>query len=140
MGYYSAVGISIKEKDYQKLQDNLKKGVDYDGEPVEQETIKFVQNILKSCDTNYKFIPDDDTEEIYHYFGWDFIKWYENVFPEVDYIMDFIRSLDSGYNFIRIGEEVDDIQEEMNCDMYTICVTRDIDICGKRIKEDDDND
>ena len=54
--------------------------------------------------------------------------------------MDFIRSLDSGYNFIRIGEEVDDIQEEMNNDMYTICVTRDIDICGKRIKEDDNND
>ena len=140
MGYYSAVGISIKEKDYQKLQDHLKKSVDYDGEPVKQETIRCVKNILKFCDTNYKFIPDDDTEEVYHYLGWDFIKWYENIFPEVDYIMDFIRSLDSGYNFIRIGEEVDDIQEEMNNDMYTICVTRDIDICGKRIKEDDNND
>ena len=52
MGYYSAVGISIKEKDYQKLQDNLKKSIDYDGEPVKQETIKFVQNILKTCYTN----------------------------------------------------------------------------------------
>lgn len=135
MGYYSTVGISIREKDYQKFQDNLEKGIDYNGEPVEQETIKLVQNILKTCNTNCKFIPDDDIEEVYRYFGWNCIKWYENYFPEVDYIMNFIRSLDFGYNFIRLGEEVDDIQEEMNYDICTISVLRDIDICGKKINK-----
>lgn len=70
---------------------------------------------------------------------WDYIKWYENTFLEVDYIMDFIRSLDSGYNFIRLGEEVNDTQEENNGDVYTLCVTRNIDIWGKKIKEDDEN-
>lgn len=139
MGYYSAVGISIREKDYQKLQDNLRKGVDHNDKPVKQETIKLVQNVLKACDDNYKFVPDDNTKEVYRYLGWDYIKWYENTFLEVDYIMDFIRSLDSGYNFIRLGEEVNDTQEENNGDVYTLCVTRNIDIWGKKIKEDDEN-
>lgn len=138
MGYYSAVGISIKEKDYQKLQNNIKKGLDFEDDTAKQGTIKDVKRLMACCDTSYKFIPDGE-KEVYHYFGWDYIKWYENHFAEVDYIMDFIRSFDDGYNFIRLGEDVDDTQEEINSDLYTICVERSIEVCGKKIEEDENN-
>ena len=138
MGYYSAVGISIKEKDYQKLTKNIEKCLDFEGDTTNQETIKDVKRLMACCDANYKFIPDDDTKEVYHYFGWDYIKWYENHFAEVDYIMDFIHSLED-YNFIRLGEDTDDIHEEINSDLYTICVERSIEVCGKEIKEEDEN-
>lgn len=135
MGYYSTVGISIKEKDYQKMRKNIQKGLNFKDDIVKQDIIDNVKELMMYCDTNYKFIPDGE-KEVYRYLEWDCVKWYENTFAEIDYIMDFIRSFNDGYNFIRLGEEVDDTQEEINSDLCTIFAERSIGVYGKEIKED----
>lgn len=54
-----------------------------------------------------------DSEEVDTvYFGWNGLKWYPN-YKDVNFIMDFIESLDC-YAYARIGEEMGDTEQEEN--------------------------
>lgn len=127
MGYYSEVGIIIKEKDYQKLTKRIEK--------VKTEDEKLYENLLwttiKGVDDSYvvetSFGYDPVLAEEYRILHWDNIKWYENNFPEVDYIMNFVRDLDC-YQYIRLGEDVDDTEFESHGDIDMMYINRNIEL------------
>lgn len=101
MGYRSQVRIITTKKGFDELK-------------------KFSDNYLKT-DNEYKeynlmdaFDVDKSTKDI-HYFGWDWVKWYEGSYKAVDAIMDGLNHLEDNnisYKYARIGEEYDDFEEQ----------------------------
>ena len=95
MGYYSAIALAIHKGDEHQLAKRigcLNNGV-----------FNQVCKLFESADKSYSRSNED-----YVVYYWNSVKWYENIFIEVDFIMDFIKRLKYPYDFIRIGEDFDD--------------------------------
>ena len=102
MGYYSDVAIAIRKRDAKRLFDEVAKRPD-------EDIVKwFVSNRMEEFNIN-DADPNPDGVQVLRWYG---VKWYDE-FEEVQYIMNFIRSLGYGnYEFMRIGEDVDDVERE----------------------------
>ena len=49
------------------------------------------------------------------YFGWNWVKWYENSYPAVDAVMsglEHLREKDLSFRYSRIGENYDDYETD----------------------------
>lgn len=97
MGYYSKVAVALRKADFADLQKS------YDvfcranaGNP------EVTSDLFTDC---IKRTASDGRVVLY----WSGIKWYDD-YPEVKFFMDFIRDLDH-MDFLRCGEEPDDIEE-----------------------------
>lgn len=96
MGYRSEVGLALLEEDYNKLLELAKPLIERFGE----------NTILSDKPTRI-----EKYGEFYIYLHWDYLKWYQS-FDEVDLIENFIK--DHPHSFLRIGEDYDDIQYDVN--------------------------
>lgn len=102
MGYCSEVAITLYEQDFETLVRRA----------AEESTgalgsIKYAS--LYKNDTNGTITMN-----------WSSVKWYEG-HGDVNFIMSFIRSGDTQYHFIRIGEEAGDVEEENNDEDWILC-------------------
>ena len=61
-----------------------------------------LKNALKDCYQVYE-------NERGYYFSWDNVKWYED-YPDVKVIEEFMEEHNSSIGFVRIGEDMDDIE------------------------------
>lgn len=125
MGYRNDVAFQIKEEDYNKLLLYLEKLPQEDSAVSSADAehyIAFVKNAFKGSFT------DNETKWIVLY--WDWVKFDEYyVDNEFYYIYGFITNNVTNYQFIRIGEDYDDIQEEYELGPYDescISVSREI--------------
>ncbi len=102
MGYRSEVRIITTNKGY----DELKK---YTEKYLKNKKFKY-DNLLDNCD----LFEEDGSSK---YFGWNSVKWYENIegYEDVDAIMEGLQHLeekDLSYRYARIGESIDDYEEQ----------------------------
>lgn len=90
MGYRSDVGLALPVKDAQLL--------------FKEYEDKKVYNLMANCaeKRTFSFYGED-----WEYYLWDWLKWYED-YPDVKIIEDYMRSENSKYCFIRLGEDLDD--------------------------------
>ncbi len=95
MGYYSAVALAIHKEDVHQLTKRI--GC------LNNEAFIQVCTLLESADKSYTRSNED-----YVVYYWNYLKWYEKCFPEVDFIISFMKSLKHPHDFIRIGEDFDD--------------------------------
>lgn len=111
MGYYSEVGIAMKKADYEGLKRKI------NALPKERNSLKeYVKQLLTDADCI------DPYTNLKEYAGkvvalhWKSVKWYmDDDMPEVDFLMEYIRTLPD-YSYMRIGEETGDIEEEREGD------------------------
>ena len=100
MGYRSDVRIITSKKEFEELN-------------------KYVKNYLsKTNESNYNLMDDlkFKVENKYScYFGWNWVKWYENSYPAVDAVMsglEHLREKDLSFRYSRIGENYDDYETD----------------------------
>lgn len=101
MGYRSDVSITMYQKDFDVM---VKRAASENEEAL--SLIKYA--------TLYK----DENNEIVTMF-WSCVKWYDN-FEDVSFIESFIKRDGIQYHFIRVGEEIGDIEEEFNDDNWML--------------------
>lgn len=109
MGYYSDVAIAVQKKDYIKLK----------------QAISSLCSAADLIEAAQKTEIQIDKEK-YVVLKWQSIKWY-NDFEEISLIEKFLKKIPH-HDFIRIGEEMDDIEEYQVTYHYLIEVQRDISI------------
>lgn len=103
---------------------------------------KVLEDYLKKCTAEkdfsfFSYLDEDktDKENGLSLFGCDDIKWYED-FPEVNNFingMDYLKEKDIPYSFVRIGEELDDVEYQYHKigEMPTyLCVKREFSTYG----------
>lgn len=98
MGYRSDVRIVTTIEGYKKLNEFVKNYIKDTNE----------DNLLEDCDIKRK------NDEVI-YFGWDWVKWYENCNTDVDAIMKGLEHLkrnDYSYRYARLGEDYEDYEEQ----------------------------
>ena len=116
MGYRSDVRIIVSRNGYKKLKkyvdEHIKK---YKINNIKEGTVaasyNYDFNLLNSLDVSK---TSEDNKQIY--IGWNDLKWYDG-YEEVDAIMDSLSKLEDngyGYWFTRIGENIEDIEEQYN--------------------------
>ena len=136
MGYRSDVRIKLLKKDYYELVEQYNKARDKaltqedemscgmsnlfgktpktDEEIVEfakgKVDILYLQKNQKYCELDENGCESDNilTSDMI-YFGWDYLKWYEN-YKDVSFIENFISNLEY-YAFARLGEDYGDVEE-----------------------------
>lgn len=100
MGYRSDVRIITSKEGFEKLKEFVENYL--------QEHHSEDYNLLKECD-----IKEEDKEQCY--FGWDYIKWYEDDdYAEIDAIMkgiDYLGENEYSYRYMRIGENYEDCEQ-----------------------------
>ena len=112
MGYRSDVGFGCDPI----LKDILKTVTEWD-----KETKEFLE------------YGDDLSSDDHGRWSWNYVKWYET-YPEIQVLENLMcfaenSSLDyDSYGFIRIGEEIDDIEMKGCPSTFDIYVSRSIDI------------
>lgn len=102
MGYRSDIRIVTSKDGFKKLKEFVIKYL----EEKKLDTKEY--NLLDSMD-----VKAEGKEQVY--FGWNWMKWYEGDYPEVDSIMEGINHLgekEYSYRYMRIGESYDDIEEQ----------------------------
>lgn len=101
MGYRSDIRIVTSKKGYEVLKEFVKNYL----EEKQLDTKEY--NLLESLE-----VKVEGKEQIY--FGWNYLKWYEGNYPDVDSIMEGIDHLgenEYSYRYMIIGESYDDIEE-----------------------------
>lgn len=100
MGYRSDVRIMTSKKGFNELK-------------------KFVNNYLKKDNEGYydllEHLNIKEENDYACYFGWNWIKWYEGSYKDVDAIiegLEHLREKDFSFRFSRIGESYDDYEED----------------------------
>lgn len=104
MGYYSNATIVMYKDDFAEF---IKKGL-HDSQSDVDWFIKLGE---------YKRLTVANNE--YVVCQWYDIKWYEGDFEEIDFVMDYINSLDS-FLYYRVGEEHNDVEERFRGDDYAL--------------------
>lgn len=102
MGYYSEVAITLYEQDFETLVRRA------------AEEATGALDLIK-----YASLYKNNTNGIIT-MNWSSVKWYEG-YGDVDFIMSFIRSGDTQYHFLRVGEEAGDVEEENNDEDWILC-------------------
>jgi len=59
------------------------------------------------------------------FFRWEDIKWYDG-FDEISKLHDFLNENDDHYRFFRMGENVDDVDEQGYSDNYYFELSRQV--------------
>lgn len=115
MGYYSQVSILMDKESTDDFIKKLAKEL--------PEHIKFYSNALEE---GFKTFGIDETKP-YRIFHFDWIKWYDDFFPEIQFMMRFLRNIEEPhyYDFMRLGEDMDDVEHEYS-GYYYFDVTRDV--------------
>ena len=122
MGYRSEVALGIREVDYKKLEEKVNS--------ISDEKLKASVTELLRKDAESSL----DKDGKYRILRWSDIKWYENFYPEIGWLMNNLPPI---YAFIRIGEDTEDIEQKYSVEdpdtgelddyMYEILgITRDI--------------
>ena len=99
MGYRSDVRIVTSKEGYEKLNE-------------------FVQKFLKERNIDYNILEECDIKKEGNnqcYFGWNYVKWYEDDYDEIIAIMkglDYLSENDYSYRYSRIGESYEDYDEQ----------------------------
>lgn len=102
MGYRSDIRIVTSKEGFEKLREFVIKYL-------EKEKIDIKEfNLL-----DYLDVKSEGKNQCY--FGWNYVKWYENDYKEVDAIMEGLEYLENNnfsYRYIRIGEDKEDYDEK----------------------------
>lgn len=99
MGYRSDIRIVTSKDGFEKLKE-------------------FVTNYLKEHNEDYNLLEKCDIKQEgknQYYFGWNYVKWYEYDYTEVDAIMEGLNHLgenEYSYRYMRIGEDREDYDEQ----------------------------
>lgn len=124
MGYYSQVGFAMSENKYNKMLEKAEKTLD-------QKALENLKYLLEDADNKKiknKFSANiiKDGSEYIRVVLFDYVKWYTNdkLFPEVNFIDDYLNSADFPYDYIVLGEDIDDIKENLH--LYVIASHREI--------------
>lgn len=104
MGYYSNTTIVMYKDDFAEF---IKKGL-HDSQSDVDWFIKLGE---------YKRLTVANNE--YVVCQWYDIKWYEGDFKEIDFVMDYINSLDN-FLYYRVGEDLFDVEEQLKGDDYNL--------------------
>ena len=100
MGYRSSVGIVFTKEAEEKFQQKIKL--------LNEKEYLDISTFINYSDEQ---IIDSDTGSKLYY--WDYIKWYTGLDLEPTFIENFLKELKyTEYRFIRIGEELDDVESE----------------------------
>ena len=115
MGYYSEVALVASKNAYSRLLAAVAKY---------PEATKFVIDAIE----NDKYGHEPDENRLFH---WPYVKWYQGHSRIIDAIQDWMDSEDGNpcdeeYQFLRLGESVDDAEERGNYD-YGLAISRKID-------------
>lgn len=119
MGYISNVGIALYEKDYERMKSAAIKTNN-------ENIIRFVNSFTEHM--------GKEPDIIHLEMSWT--KWYEHDFVEVDFVKNFLE--DVPHRFLRIGEELEDMEEESRGDIeaYDMYIERRVVFGdGKKSKE-----
>lgn len=117
MGYRSDVAIAITEEDYSNLvkeitflvdRNKLEDKKDSDIQSA-YELITRPDNLIGRVSLNARTCEKVNMVVLMY----NNIKWYDGIFKDIDYIMDYVRKLDN-YHYIRIGEDNNDIEDDFN--------------------------
>lgn len=112
MGYRSDVRIAMSKNGFEQFKKNVQEHINEYKNKLPDEAIakNFSYDLLNNLDINSEL---DDKSSNQVYFGWNDVKWYDG-YEDVDAIMDSLNKLEEqgfGYNYARIGEQYDDIEE-----------------------------
>ena len=102
MGYRSDIRIRTTKKGFEILEKEIQK-------KLKEKELTEDYNLLKMAEITVK--TEDKTEVVT--IDWQYLKWYES-YAEVNIIMSSLSALaekDIDYQYMRIGEEIDDIEE-----------------------------
>ena len=103
MGYYSDVVLALNENGKALLNKKIAELKEQD-----TETWQAVDSLLN----NYVDHKQEDPISGAIMYNFAMLKWYDS-FTDIGFVVDFINTLSSeDYLFIRIGEDIDDIQRE----------------------------
>lgn len=100
MGYRSDVRIIMKTQDYENILSRAK------------EENEAVYSFMKEDSESLEKFEYRQNKE-YVYLGWNCVKWYFEDGYESKYIEEKMKELDE-YWFVRIGEDMTDIEEYYN--------------------------
>ena len=99
MGYRSDVGLALTQSAVQTLNQKLN-ALDKNS-----EAFSVITDFFTYADKHFE--DPDSGSEVYL---WEYVKWYQE-FPDVSFIENLLTELDwSDFLFVRIGEELDDIE------------------------------
>lgn len=115
MGYYSQVSILM---DKESTDDFIKK--------LAKEMPEHIPFYTRALEEGFKTFCIDETKP-YRIFYFDWIKWYDDMFPEIQFMMNFLRKIEEPhyYDFVRFGEDDYDTEQENSGDHY-FYITRDV--------------
>ena len=105
MGYYSNTTIVMNKEDFTEF---ISRGLADSSPDIVRHLVEYGQ---------YKTATVDGNE--YAVCQWYDVKWYEGTFEEIDFVMDYINSLDS-FLYYRVGEEHNDVEERFRGDDYAL--------------------
>ena len=104
MGYRSDVRIRTTKEGYEVMKNFVEK---YIKENIKEDELKgYDYNLLNSAEIT----EAEDSITL----DWTYLKWYDGIFKEVDAVMnslDILSDKNIDYQYMRIGEEIDDIEE-----------------------------
>lgn len=120
MGYRSDVRIIVSKDGLKELRRVVSE------EAMKYATPDYDYNLLNSA----KFMYDFDGCQVM--ICWDYLKWYEGYYKDVDAVMNGLNHLTEvgfSWRFSRIGEDLDDIEERYNngedgADLEYPCIRR----------------
>ena len=106
MGYVSNVGIALYKEDYEKMKSAAAKTNN--------------ENILRFVNSFTEHVSQE-SDIVQLEMSWE--KWY-NELPDVKFVEDFLE--DIPHKFIRIGEELEDMEENSqgNIETYDMYIER----------------
>lgn len=126
MGYRSDVAIAMSKE----LMDDLFKAAAEKDKSAENSR---VLELLGYGNREEITIGQNEDQEQISILRFEYIKWYENIDQDVDFVMDFVRNSEE-YDYVRVGEGVSDIEEEQNLDV--LYVDNSIITCNDWAKDD----
>ena len=105
MGYCSDIRVILRKEDFERLKERM---ANFTYENPNHHCVLFNDDFINIIEENEDYIK----------FGWEYLKWYYPEYPEVKTIQDFITDECEEYFFLRVGEEIGDI-EEHDCLEYS---------------------
>lgn len=114
MGYYSDVAIAMKKKDFNEMESAIYFHI------LDKKQQKLIKNALRLAEKTETERNDED----YLVLRWPYIKW-DSCFCEVKYIKDYLLRVPH-HDFVRIGEDYDDVEVHHGTELCLIDVERSI--------------
>lgn len=101
MGYYSEVALCLRTQAKKLLDEKLEEI---------SENAKLAKELIEAADLK---LEAEDGEDSSFLWKWSGVKWDEDYYGDVKFIMDFVDTLPTkDYKIIRVGEDYDDPVED----------------------------